>query len=278
VSDWGRNTPWRQGRLLTAEATKSLGLLHAQYPDDTVTIVATHDSDLAQLPTTEPDVEVIVGRRVVRLDGNFTYAKAARTLHIGFAGKSPMLAEFSATAKHKVKKLALGNWLPAPGHLLSSEDRAVFQRWLASRYHRSAFPDEFESCLKWMGLDKKIAKAVKPHGNSIVAVLFDVDEGANIVRTDASDIYILDIVLLHASEPDYEIAEKNAQSAKFEIETTFREKLYDSESESWQQIELRSVEVMSEEALSYRQFTLMRRWRLDHVSLGAGPHQPLVPE
>jgi hypothetical protein len=36
--------------------------------------------DLAQLPETEPMIEVVVGHRIEKADGNYTHAKNARTL------------------------------------------------------------------------------------------------------------------------------------------------------------------------------------------------------
>lgn len=83
--EWTRETPWRQGHLLTDEAANALGLGNPEHPDDTVVIVATHDCDLAQLPESEAAIEVVVGRRIEAMDGNYTYAKTARTLHIKFA-------------------------------------------------------------------------------------------------------------------------------------------------------------------------------------------------
>jgi hypothetical protein len=108
--------------------------------------------------------------------------------------------------------------------------------------------------------------------------LFDVDEGEEKARVGEDDVYILDITLIHATEPDFAKAEAAADTAKKAIEEAFKNKLFDKESGKWKFIELRYVDVLSEEALTYRQFTLMKRWRLDYVSLGAEPQQPTVPE
>lgn len=279
MADWQRDTTWRQGRLLTPEAVQTLGLLHPTHPADTLVIVASHDCDLAQLIASEPQAELLVGRRLETLDGNFTHAKAARTLHIGFAGDDPVLAEFVATAKCSIGKELLGDFQPAEPSRLSPAGQATFQRWLAARYHRSAFPDEFERRLvRETRLAERIAKAVKPHGELITAVLFDVDEGVERVRNGPYDVYLLDITLLHATEPDFAQAEAAASTAKRAIQSDFERKLFDAQTGQWQSIELRYLDVMSEEALTYRQFTLLKRWRLDHISLGAEPPQPLLAE
>lgn len=279
MGEWTRETPWRQGHLLTQEAIHSLHLFHPQSRSDTVVIVATHDCDLAQHPSIEPAVEVVVGRRIAVVDGNYTHAKTARTLHIRFEGDAPLMAEFLSTAKCSIQKEALAGFEPATGCKLSPSGRSTFQRWLASRYRRSAFPDEFERRLvRETKLAERIAKAVKPHGGLITAVLFDLDEGQEQIKNDPDDVYVLGIILLHAVEPDFDAAEQAAENAKKSIQADFKARLFDERSGQWQKIELRYVDVISEEALTYRQFTLVRPWRLEYLSLGAEPQQPIMNE
>lgn len=279
MSEWTRNTPWRQGHLLTDEAINALGLTLSEYSNNNVVaIVATHDCDLAQPSAKEPHIEVVVGRRISALDGNNTHAKSSRTLHIGFEGNEPLLAEFVITEKRNVPKKVLVDFAPAAIARLSPPDIATFQLWLASRYRRSAFPDEFEDRLIKTKLSNKIAKAVRPHGKMITAVYFDVDEGQEVVHTDLNDVYLLDIILLHAVEPDFHVAETATKKAKEAIEQAFANKLLNKQSGKWESIELRYVDVMSEEALTYHQSKLLKKWRLDHISLGAIPQQFILTE
>lgn len=277
MAEWTRETPWRQGQLLADGAWQSLGLSHSKDSEEMVVVVATHDCDLAQHPSVEPYVEVVMGRRIAKLDGNYTYAKNARTLHIQFDGNPPLFAEFSSLDKHSLEKNRFADLQPETNYQLSDSNRSVFQRWLAARYRRSAFPDEFERRLRTAKLDERIAKAVKPHGTKIIAVLFDVDEGREEVKVEPDDVYELGITLLYSIEPDSEESEKAAGTARAAIQSAF-EKLRDPKSGQWKDIELRYLEVVSEEALSYRQFVLIKPWRLDYISLGADPQQPIVPE
>lgn len=264
---------------MTAEAVEKLGLTHSEYQQQTVVVVASHDCDLVQPPEKEPVVEVIIGREIERVDGNYTHAKASRTLHIDFDGeKHYLLVEFSATEKKFVKKKALVGYRPDLSHSLSPESKITFQRWLASRYHRAAFPDEFEKRLQESKVAASLQKAVKPYGEHITAVLLDVDEGVENHRRGPDDVNILDMVLLHATSPDLKAAELAAIKAKEKIKAAFIEKLYDAKSGLWKNVELRYIDVVSEEALTYRQFTTMKRWRLDHLSLGAEPQSPIAPE
>jgi hypothetical protein len=278
VAEWNRDTPWRQGHLLGNDAIETLGLHHAVAPDQTLVIVASHDCDLAQAPEGEPVIEVVVGRLVTGKDGNCTHAKNARKLHVEFAGVAVFWAEFDTTAKLSIDKRALNDFIPRPEAHLSPENHNIFQMWLASRYRRSAFPDEFERRLiKELKLHEKIAKAVRPHGELIAGVFFDVDEGADVTRNGPDDTYTLDITILHLADPDFDAAEKAADTAAKAIEKAFKEKLFDP-TKTWQHIELRSCDPVSESVLTYQHFKQLKRWRLEHISFAAEPQQPVLAE
>ena len=279
MEEWNRETPWRQGHLLGDDAINALGLRHNTATEQTLAIVATHDCDLAQQPAGEPRIEVVVGCVAAEKDGNCTYAKNARKLHVEFEGDDACWAEFEATAKVFIDKLTLNPFVPRSDVRLKPENHAIFQMWLASRYRRSAFADEFERRLtsKAVKLHEKIAKAVKPHGNLIAGVFFDVDEGEEVAHHGPDDTYILDIIILHAADPDFFLAEKAANAAAKAIKTAFVEKLF-KPTNAWQHIELRSCEAVSESVLTYQQFRQLKRWRLEHISLAANPQQPVLAE
>lgn len=276
---WNRDTPWRQGHLLGNDAIEALGLRNAVAPTQTLVIVASHDCDLAQPPEAEPVAEVVVGRVVTDKDGNCTHAKNSRKLHVEFEGDAACWAEFEATAKLTIHKDVLNGFAPRVDTRLSPENHATFQLWLASRYRRSAFPDEFERRLtsKEVKLHEKIVKAVKPHGQLIAGVFFDVDNGAEVARDGPNDTYTLDIIILHSADPDFDAAEKAADTAAKAIESAFKEKLF-TPTKTWQHIELRSCDAVSESVLTYQQFKQLKRWRIEHISLAAGPQQPVLAE
>lgn len=279
MKEWTRETPWRQGQLLTNEAIKSLNITQLKSQENTLVVVATHDCDLVQTPDKEPNIELIAGCRIKRLDGNFTYAKSSRKLHLRFDGDNPLLAEFVITEKFSILKNSLINFKPVDVVRLSSQNLSIFQQWLASRYRRSAFPDEFERRLVHeTKLAEKISKAIKPHGALITAVFFDVDEGNVLIHEGVDDAYLLDIILLYSTDADYKLAESTAIKAKEAIEKAFSEKLYDHHSGKWKWIELRYIDVISEEALTYKESTLLKKWRLDHISLAADPQQPILKD
>ena len=279
MAEWNRDTPWRQGQLLGNDAIQALGLHHAVAPDSTLVIVASHDCDLAQAPEGEPTIEVVVGCLIAENDGNCTHAKNSRKLHVEFACAALFWAEFEATAKLSIEKHALNNFVPRAEARLTPANLAIFQMWLASRYRRSAFADEFERRLKSkeFKLHEKIAKAVKLHGELIAGVFFDVDEGVEVTRNGPDDTYTLDITILHSADPDFRAAEKAADTAAKAIEKAFKDKLFDP-TKTWQHIELRFCDSVSESVLTYQQFKQLKRWRLEHLSLAAEPQQPVLVE
>jgi hypothetical protein len=211
-------------------------------------------------------------------DGNYVHAKSARKLHVEFAGTSACWGEFEATAKVPIEKWALNEFKPRTDATLSPEDQATLQMWLASRYRRSAFPDEFERRLiRETKLHEKIAKAVKPHGELIAGVFFDVDGNVEVKRDGPDDTYTLDITILHIAAPDFDAGEKAAIEAAKAIEKAFKERLF-APTKTWQHIELRYCEPLSESVLTYQVFKELKRWRLDHISLAADPQQPVSAE
>lgn len=277
MQDWDRETPWRQGFFLGEDAILALILPDKENLKNTVVIVATHDCDLTQHPDAEPMVEVVIGCLVDILQGNFTHTKSPRKLHLELKNEgSIVFAEFLAKNKISITKEHLAKFLPNNAQSLDDENINIFQRWLALRYRRSAFPDEFESRLKSIKLDEKISGILRKHGVSITAVFFDVDEGRDLPKTSSDDTYILDITIIYGDKPDYNAALDAAEKARDAIKTLFKKKLYKLDNDNWVDIELRDCEVMSENALTYKQSTELKQWRLEHISLSETPTQATI--
>jgi hypothetical protein len=274
---WDRKTPWRQGKLIATDDCIKLQLCSEAESERTLVIVASHDCDLARPADIEPIIEVIVGERAAITDGNLFHAKNVRRLQVSFDSETQVIGEFGAICKATVSKTELAGCEPRKDLALSAENVTIFQFWLASRYRRSAFPDEFEEKLKEARLIDKISKAVKPHTEDISGVFFDLDEGREMVHSNADDTYQLDIIILYPAEPKPEKSRKAAEEVQQKINDAFKAALYTPHGK-WQHIELRYCDVVSEEVLTYKQFKQLKRWRLDHMSLVAKPQQATVAE
>ena len=197
---WSRDTPWRQGLVLPPDAAVALGL---STNGEACVVVVSHDCDITQDPSVEADVEVVVGEWVARADGNLSYAKNARRLHLSLTGgEQSAIADLRSTGKRGIPKAQLDGLSPHPSVFPKPLERTILQRWLASRYRRSAFPDEFDQRLDATGLRDAMAKALKAHGQLISAVYLDVDNGDQVARLRPEDTYELSIYILFDTAHD----------------------------------------------------------------------------
>lgn len=278
MGEWSRKTLWRQGHLLPVDAFNALNIPVADQPYDTA-IVVSHDCDIAQLPPAEPMVEIIPVRRVETPNGNYTHAKNSRRLHLTLSGGMNLShIDLVATQKILVSKDLLADYSPDETSVLTPGERSILQLWLAARYRRSAFPDEFDKRLSDTGLRDRLGKILKPSGQHIVAIFFDVDEGEERTRDGADDAYSLAIYLLYSTATDPIAAEKVATEVTDQITKAFQEKCYDKTSTAWRNIELIECVPIADEAMTYAQSLSLKKWSADHISLRIEPHQPMLRE
>lgn len=277
LADTQRNaTEWRQGCVLTHEAAAALGLISARGPENTFAVVVSHDCDIACDDEREPMIEVIVGSRIARLGGD-THAKTARRLHLAFlCGEAEVPVELGVSSKCSRPKGDVLQFAPRADLVLSPEGLVTLQHWLAARYHRAAFADEFENRLKAKPakLDRKIAKAFDDAAQHVLAVFFDVDDGEQVKRDGPEDPYQLRVTVLYDSARDEPTAYKVAQAAADEIESAFEEALLTDG--QWHDIQLLSCEAVSDSAMTVAESRMLKRWRLDHMSLEEEPIQPML--
>jgi hypothetical protein len=270
---WDRNTPWRQGHVLPDDAAAALGLVTGA--KDAVIIVS-HDCDLAQTPDREPNLEVIVGRLIDKADGNFTFGKAPRCLHLTFsAGTAELTVELLGSEKQPIGKDRLGEFAPASEVILSAKELETLQRWLAARYWRSAFPDEFDYRLEKTGVHARLYKILKRHGPSIMAIYFDLDQGEDRIRAGSEDVYELALYLLY--EADGDGGALAATSAAGEIEKAFRERCC-CKTGVWHDIELVTCEAISDQAMTIGLARRLRKWNIEHLSMRAGTPQAMLTD
>jgi hypothetical protein len=276
MADWSRETPWRQGHVFSDETVKKTGI--ADGAPGTIVVVISHHCDLAALPDKEPEAEVIVGRLVEKADGNYTHAKTPRVLHLEFTTRGgSKYVELTATNKMRLKKEVLADEVPRAEFELRSHDQSILQRWLAARYRRAGFPDEFEKRLKDSGASDRLTKILKPAGQHICAIFFDMDEGAEVQRNDLEEPYTLSIVLLYTTQPNARESEAVALDLKGKIESAFQDSFF-KKNNRWTGIELVDCSVMSDEALTYAQSVILKQWRLEHLSLRDEEEQPMMEQ
>jgi hypothetical protein len=272
-----RQTLWRQGHTLTNEAAVGLGLVRPDEIATALVIVISHDCDLTQCSEVEPCVETIVGHRIAAADGNFTHAKNPRQLHLPCEENgATVYLDLRARDKRSISKEDFAAHQPNGVITVAPRECSVLQRWLAARYRRAAFPDEFERRLQETGLYKRIAKIIEPLGMHLVAIFFDVDEARGIERDGADDLYTLGVYLLYSTEHDPTAALGAAADAVQAISAAFRDKCFVHQ--GWRNIELVACEPISDTAMTYAMSVQLKKWSADYFSLRGKENDPMYCE
>lgn len=144
---WSRDSGWQQGSVVS-RADLQLLVPTLELDESTVGVVVSHDCDIASREQVEPDIEIILAQPVATADGNCTFAKNPRKLHLGFdLGDGQQYLELIAYRKLRIAKGALVNFQPAMEWSIDPHAREILQGWLAARYRRHALPDELVSRL-----------------------------------------------------------------------------------------------------------------------------------
>jgi len=267
IPAWSRTIGWRQGHILPEEAAAALELATGA---DALVMVVSHDCDLANANLAdEPSVEVIAGRRLPSSDPNLANLKSARTLHLTITceGRTQCI-ELTATGKQLVPKSALAAWRPDPRYHLDEGNFFTLRRWLAARYDRAAFPDQFERRMfHETDLAERINKVAKKEDvNRVVSgIYFEVSPREEL---DPAVPYDLTVVLVYTPGMDPLKNGDIAEEAGKAIDAHFRKRcLPDEASGTWKHIRLKEVIAYSEEGISVARMKRLQRWHLDHLSM-----------
>lgn len=185
------------------------------------------------------------------------------------------MVDLEAAKRRPIPKTQLSGCQPRPDVTLDLINKRILQKWLAARYDRSAFPNEFEIRLKKHNTYEKLAKIIKPTGTHLRGVFFDLGGQADTELASSDEVYELEIYLLHVTEPDTNVAANEAEQAMRKINEWFKKNYCDDQGR-WSAIELVDCHVISDAAMTVRQSLSLRQWRMDHMSLREIPNQPMV--
>ena len=205
---------WRQGAVVYAkqvrEADPELGL---DFQDTDLAILISHDCDIVHSDAAnEPAVEWLHVRQITKRDGRFLYGKNPRRLHFEHEGRCyeatghwrfttprAILVEFSAGS------------IPA----LSKKLTGQLAAWIAKRYDRAAFPDEFN---KRVGNKRvEIANVIDKTHEFLRSILISVQPATDELTADQA--YTVSLFGVMAQQ-DYDAPDKRepCQTVISEIE------------------------------------------------------------
>ncbi|NOC47000.1 hypothetical protein [Ruegeria sp. HKCCD7559] len=260
--EWPRETVWRQGRFLSQDDVRE-AVSGDCLENATGAIVASQDCDIAASPEVEPVVEFVLCQSIVKCDGNKLNAKNPRCIHLPLETPEGEFVEIDTRQRIFVPKETLIGFQPCDKLQVSDFHVRVFQKWLALRYKRSAFPDAFNNRLGKGRLN--ITKAVAPTASSIEAVLFDLGDDFKTEITDPDEVYSLSITLVF-NEEIQEDAEQHAEEARTKIEDTLTNRFLDQDTGAWEGIELCEVSIISVNAITVAEAESLLRFDLDELS------------
>ncbi len=169
---WSRSTVWRQGSILARKDFQVVGL--PNHSEAEVAIVISHDCDIANDNLNiEPSVEFIIARIIAENDGNCTYGRNPRTLHLDYiCGEETVHFELTASKKSVIQKSKLEAVSPDDSYY-SSYSNQILQSWLASRYRRHALPNSLVSRLSKVFLH--IEKEGRKNADGILSFRMDYE-------------------------------------------------------------------------------------------------------
>jgi hypothetical protein len=263
---WSRNTSWRQGSVLAQEDFRAAGL--SDVPDADLAVVISHDCDIAnENLDAEPAVEFILARVLEQEDGNCTYGKNPRSLHLeyGQEGKTIFL-ELVASRRVMVLKNTLEAVQPDPTYKLMGS-RQVLQSWLAARYRRHALPNSLVERLR--GIFEHMAKEGKRNAAGVLSFRLSYEPESELPPEEAYELWI-NIVYV-TDEAEYEATAEeiaNGLKAKFS-------KLLEK-TKSHGTVDLRGCEAVSEIEFTLRDMRETVEYHLEHLSYRNEPPGPMV--
>lgn len=275
MAEWGRDTPWRQGALLSAADLQAVGQISDGDKASIVGVVVSHDCDIAQTTDREPEIEIIVATVDPIADGNYLHGKNSRTLQVDASidGESKSVKlELSALGKRRIGKEKIGSAKPIGA--LQTVDTEILQRWLASRYRRAAFSDEFNARLNNTGL-RSMLEAVLKKSQHIGGIYFEIDGGEAVEHIGEDDPFALKIFILYSTERDPIEAEQEASGVCEKIRTEFSGKC-SLRAEVWKNFELVDCIPVADTSMTLAQSNTFQRWTADHISYRTIPPGVIV--
>lgn len=272
-----RDTDWRQGDLLTCAAAAALGLVGAADQGHRV-IVITHDCDLPH--DSELCVEVIVAELVVKdpkPDPQLSYAKNPRRLHLAYegTGAAPLILDLRHRDRRSVSKGDFAERaVKDDGLALPVDAKRVLKQWLAARYGRPAFPNEFEERLRKGKVERKIAKILEPDAKYLVGLFFDLGEQRG-AEVGEGEPYALSVSVVYDVTEGGTEARLSAERVAGQLRELF-EKTY-AKPDVATEIALDACEAVADTRLTLANLRRVDQWRLEYISLRDDDQGDFIP-
>jgi hypothetical protein len=230
-------------------------------------VIVTHDCDIEN---EDHAIEGIVGRRLEAPDGNYKHAKNARRLHLAFSGGgADYWLELEPVNRIPIERALFATGDDDATYALDRRGTQTLKEWLASRYGRPAFPNEFVNRLNQSPgngrkVSTKLERLLTTIHNDVVGVFFDLGEHRD-AELEVDEPYILGIAIVYDSTTN---GRQQCEEAADKVQQLFDEAYGPGGAAVGIALE-RCV------ATSDAQFTLLDvrrsdRWRIENLSVKDG--------
>lgn len=241
--------PWRQGSVISLDDLHTLPTDIPSHCDGG--LVISHDCDLANDPSTEPQAEWLSIRFIDEVDGNYEYAKNPRVLHLVIEmERGPQSIEVHASQKRALEKRFLTQLVPV-SRPLRDQSLQILQSWLAARYRRHAFPDDLVERMRPLFIF--LQKQLKTHARGILGVWLDYEPR---LPAAADEPYELWLYLV------YTIDDPQGREQAESLAATTRERF----SPAWPGVILSDCKAISEEGFTLADLRRNIEFKLEHLS------------
>lgn len=263
---WSRNPSWRQGSVLLKQDFQRVGL--EQPSDIDLAIAISHDCDIANdRLDVEPTVEFIFARILDSQNGNYTYGKNPRILHLGYTcGDQTIFCELLASKRLILQKEVLGEIQPDTTYKLTNS-RQILQSWLASRYRRHALPNSLVERLR--AVFKHIDNEGKKNAAGILSFRLSYDPEEELPPEEPYELSI-SIVYITDQNEYTEMAKKIALN----LNKSFPNLLEKTKENG--KVDLRECAAISEMEFTLRDMRDTVEYHLEHLSYRTESSGPVI--
>jgi hypothetical protein len=263
----------RQGSVLTKESSVALGLIDSQAPDE-YCVVISHDCDIYNLAETR--VECIVATSPSNINAAFSHTAHPRKLNVTYTLEDSQIITLELThadRKDIPKEQFLQEGKIAKNFHLSMQEKRVLKTWLAARYGRPAFPNEFEARLRIdKDFERKIRRILQPVQAHLIGIFFLLGRD----RFDDLPVgspYCLTITVAYDGMGGT-VAREAAESCAKQLKELFH-KTYGTPDMA-ENIALEDCTAISDMHFSLADIRKADQWRVDSISLKEEPHGELL--
>jgi hypothetical protein len=230
-----------------ASKATQLGLgLNEQY------VVSSHPCDVVALDLDkEPSVELFLLKVIEKIDGNFSFGKNPRRLHVEINGCA---FEIDVATRRAISRSELA--AVHPTFTLVESDRKMFAAWIASRYSRPVFSDTFNARMN--PASRRIQRAMKSKGQYLSGIYV----ATHLAELEDGEAYPVIVAATMRAE-DFGTPDRwaDASEAVEEVEAALAD---------ISGVDLRQIDLISEAGMTLESLRTFARWDYDALSFKTG--------